>query len=1001
VNGEKRSDVMKNSLVWIGTSVMVAVLAGLASAPSMLYSQQIEAATQTVSYEGQKVSSVQLAGQPDGDVKKLRALITQPINAPYEQVKIDETAAALKSAGPFKDVEVQVAATAEGVQVIFILKPAAYFGIFTFPRAENTFSYTRLLQKANYSKQLPYSQEKLEDAESSLLNFFHQEGFFMATVEPKLQTDQVHGVVNVMFDINLKRHSKFGNVIITGAPAAQAKRLGDGLQSFRARIRGARLKPGSTYSLKRLESATAYLQQLLGSQHFLAARVKLVSTVYNAETNRTDITFDVTEGPRTEINVAGARIWKRTQRRIIPMYQENAVDADLVNEGEQNLSSYFQSKGFFDVKVESHVEKQTSGVTVLYQIERGKRGRVQSLEFHGNDHFSDNDLKTRVPVTTATKFVFFLRGKYSEQLVRKGVKNIETLYSSAGYSQVKVTPKVERDGGNLRLTYQVVEGVRDLVKSLQVEGNKSLSEQQLAPKGMNLEPGKPYSAQLLNRDRDRIMAAYLDHGYLTMTLKARVEHTKEDPHHVEVTYEIDEGPQMHTVSVASLGERYTRPNVIMSNANIPTGKPLSETSLLQGESQLYTLGIFDWASVDTRRPVTDDPDAEVLMKVHESKRNTITYGFGFQVTNRGGSIPSGTVALPGLPPVGLPSQFTTSEQTFWGPQGSVDYTRRNFMGRAETLNASVFAGRLNQRVGASWSDPSFLNSHWTSTVTISGQRTSENPIYTARLVGAGLQFQHFLDKNRQKTLIFRYDFQHTTLTNIVIPDLVLPQDQNVRLSSLSAAYSRDTRDNPLDAHHGIYQSFQLGFSPDFLGSSTNFARFLGQTAYYRSLTHDSSLVWANSLRLGLEPAFGGAHIPISESFFSGGGSTLRGFNLNGAGPQRTVAVCPTDDPTCGETIAVPVGGNMLVILNTELRFPLGISMPVVGGALGGAVFYDGGNVYTAIRFSSIFSDYTNTLGAGLRYKTPIGPIRFDVGYLVNAPPGLKSVQLFVTLGQAF
>ena len=160
-------------------------------------------------------------------------------------------------------------------------------------------------------------------------------------------------------------------------------------------------------------------------------------------------------------------------------------------------------------------------------------------------------------------------------------------------------------------------------------------------------------------------------------------------------------------------------------------------------------------------------------------------------------------------------------------------------------------------------------------------------------------------------------------------------------------------------------------------------------------------VWANSLRLGLEHAFGGAHIPISESFFSGGGSTLRGFSLNGAGAQRQVSVCAADNPGCLDTIAVPVGGDELVILNSELRFPLGISMPIVGGALGGAAFYDGGNVYSAVRFSDTFSDFTHTVGFGLRYKTPVGPVRVDIGHLLNAPPGVKTTQFFITLGQAF
>ena len=258
-----------------------------------------------------------------------------------------------------------------------------------------------------------------------------------------------------------------------------------------------------------------------------------------------------------------------------------------------------------------------------------------------------------------------------------------------------------------------------------------------------------------------------------------------------------------------------------------------------------------------------------------------------------------------------------------------------------------------------------------------------------------------MDKDRQKSVIFRYSFSRTDLSNILIPDLVLPQDQHVRLSTVSALFSRDSRDNPLDAHHGIYESLQLDLDPKSLGSNTSFGRFLGQVAYYHSLNSDSSLVWANSFRLGLEHAFGGQHIPISENFFSGGGSTLRGYSLNGAGPQRAVLVCPPDDPNCNETISVPVGGEQLVIFNSELRFPLGISLPLVGGQLGAAAFYDGGNIYSSVRLSNIFTDFSNTIGAGLRYKTPVGPVRVDVGYLLNRPPGIRPYQLFVTLGQAF
>ncbi|MCU1332308.1 MAG: surface antigen [Candidatus Angelobacter sp.] len=974
--------------------------AGLTSLPQELHSRQIEAKSAAISYEGQRVSSVQLAGQPDGVPRKLRSLIAQPVNAPYDQAKIDESVAALKKAG-VQDVEVQVTPAAEGVKVVFVLKPAYYFGVYTFPKAEKIFTYTRLLQAANYSKQDPFTQEKVEEAESNLLEFFHRTGFFRATVEPKMQIDQGNRVVNVEYDINLKKRAKFGNVILVGASEEQTRSLNASLRSIRARIKGAYMKPGKTYSLKKLNAATAFLQQQLGNQHFLAARVKVVSTLYNEETNRTDIKYNVTEGPKIEIKVVGAHIWRRTQKKLIPMYQENAVDPDLVNEGAQDLTSYFQSKGYFDAKVQSQMQKQPSGVIVLYQIVKGRRGKVESIEFHGNQHFSDKDLKSHVQVTKRMPGNPFSHGKYSEQLVRKSVKNIEGLYRGAGYSQVKVTQKVVNKDNELQLTFQVEEGVRDIVESLQLEGIKALTQQELAPKGMNLEPGKPYSTQLLTKDRDQIMATYLDKGFLNVTFKSRVEHAKDNPHHVRVIYDIEEGPQVHTASVQPIGEQHTRPEIIARNANIKVNKPLSETALLRGESQLYTLGVFDWASVDTREPITDNPNAAVLVKLHESKRNSIAYGFGFQVINRGGSIPSGTIALPGLPPIGLPQSFTTSQKTFWGPEGSIEYTRRNFRGRAETLNVSVFGARLDQRAAASWANPTLWNSGWSATLTSSIERTSENPIFTARMGGAGMQFQHYLDRNRQKSVIFRYDFRRTNLSNILIPDLVLPEDQNVRLSSLSASFVRDSRDNPLDGHKGIYESFQLDLNPRFLGSNTSFGRFLGQTAYYKSLNSDSSLVWANSLRLGLEHAFGGNHIPISERFFSGGGSTLRGFYLNGAGPQRDVLVCPADNPNCGQKITVPVGGQQLLILNSELRFPLGISAPFVGGTLGGAVFYDGGNVYSNVSFKNVVSDFTHTVGFGFRYKTPVGPVRVDIGHLLNAPPGVKTYQFFLTLGQAF
>jgi outer membrane translocation and assembly module TamA len=144
-------------------------------------------------------------------------------------------------------------------------------------------------------------------------------------------------------------------------------------------------------------------------------------------------------------------------------------------------------------------------------------------------------------------------------------------------------------------------------------------------------------------------------------------------------------------------------------------------------------------------------------------------------------------------------------------------------------------------------------------------------------------------------------------------------------------------------------------------------------------------------------SFSGSFVPTSQLFFSGGGTSLRGFPIDAAGPQRIVPFC---NVLQGETgcvnVTVPVGGRQLFILNSEARFPLGI-MP----QLGGVVFYDGGNIDSAINGRDFVNNYTNTVGVGLRYSTPIGPVRIDIGRNLNPVPGIKSTQYFITLGQAF
>ena len=192
----------------------------------------------------------------------------------------------------------------------------------------------------------------------------------------------------------------------------------------------------------------------------------------------------------------------------MPVYQGAGVDPELVEEGRQALTSYFQAKGFFDVKVSSQL-KTGSVDTILYQITKGKKHKVTAVEVAGNKDIKTDDLMNQVKVQ---KGHILSPGKFSDKLVRASSKNLEALYASEGYSSAKVTPRVQRNGGDIRVRFTVNEGPQDIVQSLKIEGAETFPESRFAPGGLKLAEGKAYSQKLVESDRANIVANYLKAG---------------------------------------------------------------------------------------------------------------------------------------------------------------------------------------------------------------------------------------------------------------------------------------------------------------------------------------------------------------------------------------------------------------------------------------------------------------------------------------------------------
>ncbi len=1003
------------------------------------------------SYEGQTVTILELTGQPGLKTAPLLAALPQKQGQPFSQVNIDASMRYLRAHGVIGP-QLEVTPEMNGLRVAFVLHPAYYFGVYEFPGAAR-FQYTRLLEASKYLTQEPYSEVDIAQAQKGLVQYFQREGYFLAKVTPHSQVNRKHHLVNVNFVTALGPHAKYGSLILNGVTPAQATRLKSDLHSIMARLRGASVLPGHGYSLNALRSATNRLQGLLDDEGYLAAQVRLGAARYDPRTNRADIIYNIRTGPPVHLTVSGVHLWPWTRHSLIPIYAVKQVNPELVQEGQDDLTSHMAAQGYFDARVTTTVsvnghQRVTSQVAsgplvpaaaaampaqratppplppsmnlqtqvapssprakggvppshfsaparIHYQVSKGARHIVKKVTFTGNTAFSDSQLQSQVKIQPKSWW-FFSHGKFSNQLLESSISNLTDYYKADGYNHVKVSAHVSRPGGNVQVNFHIDQGKQDHVATVTLQGN-TLSLSKLAPQGLKLAPGKPYTQVRLQQDRNTLLARYLSLGYLNANVRVRATQLPKQPNQIAVVYQINEGPQVRVDTVITDGRDRTKQRYInLRTEDLHSEDYLSEKSMMAAETKLYEPGIFDWADVSTQRPVTTQPLEDVVVRVHEGPRNQLTYGFGFDLTNRGGSVPSGTIALPGLPPVGLPSSFKTSQSTFWGPTGNVQYSRLNLFGKAETLSAGAYAGRLDQRANVTFTDPNFRWSIWSANLLVSGEVNEENPIFSSQVGDFAFQLQRPLNAARDQNIFLRYDFNQTYLSRLLIPELITPENQHVRLSTLSATYIRDTRDNPLDAHRGMFETAEFDYNPSFLGSSANFGKFLGQVAAYRKIFGNT--IWANSLRLGLEQPFGGSFVPLSQAFFTGGGSTLRGFPLDGAGPQRTIPACgnPSDPSTCG-FLNLPMGGNEMVITNSEFRIPT----PWIMQNLGVALFYDGGNVFQRIGFSHLGANWSNTVGFGLRYSTPVGPVRVDIGHNLNPPPGIKSTQIFLTLGQAF
>jgi outer membrane protein assembly complex protein YaeT len=942
-------------------------------------------------YEGLTLAAVELpnVANPEDRERMLR-LIPLEKGKPLDREQLRESMQRLYGTGRFADIEAQADRDSQGnVVLTFVTTPNYFVGAVTVVGAPARPASGQIVNSSQLQLGELLTPERLNRALNDIKQLMEQNGYYRAQLSWQQNKNPDMQQAGIVLQVNPGAQATVGKIELKGRPIYTVSQV----ETI------ARLKPGDAVSSQRISGALDRLRKRFQKQDRWLAQVTIADRSYRSESNTVDCTLEIDAGPRVAITADGFKISRGTLKRNIPVYEEDALDDDLLNEGRRNLLNYMQGLGYFEAKVvlNRHADPDRDHLSVSYQIDPGPRHKLISVEFEGNQYFRSDLLEAHMQVQPASRL--FSHGRYSQALLNSDMRGLEDLYKANGFQQIKVAGSVTDDyhGKNqLGVTVRVEEGPQTRVGAFRIEGNKIFSEKELRA-DLNTTEGQLFSEFNIAQDRDTVLAYYFNRGFPNATFEATATPVQDEPNRMDVTFTVHEGQPVFVDRVLVSGLKFTRPAVVEHVLKVHPGDPLSQGDMLKTQQSLYDLGIFSQVDTAVQNPEGTESDKNVLVQVAEAKRYTFSYGGGFEFQTGqpgiGGSAPQGSTGV--------------------SPLVSLQITRLNFEGRDHTISFDARVGELDQRGLITYEAPRLFNlPAWKLSLTALYDNTLDVTTFTSQRLEGTVQTEQTL--NRTTTLDYRFTYRRVKASNIeistdLIPLLSLP----VRVGEPGFAYIRNTRDNDLESTKGTYNTLDVGVASSYFGSQADFSRFLGQNSSYyafgKNRSPERKFVLARSVRVGVESLFGNTVItepgttcpvtgtvscmPLAERFFSGGGNSHRGFGLNQAGPR---------DPLTG----YPLGGSALFLNNLELRLPPA-ELPWVEDNLSFAIFHDAGNVFTtptdmvhsllrwhqdtqiceapATAMHCNYNYISHAVGVGVRYKTPVGPVRFDFGYNLNPP----------------
>jgi outer membrane protein assembly complex protein YaeT len=918
-------------------------------------------------FVGRNISRVELMeeGKPTDDAM-LRGLIETRAGSPLSMATVRETIAHLYSLGRFQEVSVDATADGEGVLLTYQLVP-----VHSVQRIEfsGSLGLSRgMLRRAVVDRfSATPSAARAANVAEMLQNFYFDRGYLGAAIRPVVDVRHDPDTTVLRFEIESGPRASIQDVTITGDPL-------EARDAFLDRIRAS---PGRVYQRVDVQERLAgYVDRLRRQGRYEAhASHRIVSQSDDGRSVHLQVTIE--PGPSVVIRFEGDPLPRDRIDELVPVREEGAADADIIEDSEQRIAAYLRAQGYWKAAVISERRERDGRVEIVFTVRRGLQYRIDGgVSLTGN---------ASVPLEVLGPALVNLDDGEIFRVadLDAAASAIRGIYLRRGFAQVKVESAANESnpspsgGGRVKPAIVIAEGPLMTIGAITFSGNTSIATPALAQR-IASRAGQPYYEPAVIQDREDVIAEYLNRGFASAAVE--VAPVIAGSSRVDLEFRIAEGPQSIVDHVLIVGNVKTDVQVIEREIQLKEGEPLGLEALFETRRRLGALGLFRRVRI-TEIAHGESQRRDVLIIVEEAPSTTIGYGGGLELSERLGRGDAGTAQEEyELAPRGF---FEVGRRNIGGKNRSVNlHTRLSLRSDFEEDGGGNTFGFAEYRMIGTYREPRTFGWNADVTVTAAVEQGVRSTFNFARK-GANAEILRRLSPQIRATA--RYTF---ATTRIFDPQVTEEEDQatidrvfpQVRLSAFSSSIARDTRDDALEPTRGMFLSAEGSLAARSLGGQVGFMKSYVQAQGYRSLSSMGRIIFAGRVALGLADGFpreietedaGGTPVvqviedlPASERFFAGGDTTVRGFALDSLGTARTIT------PS-----GFPRGGNSLLLFNGELRVP-------VWKDLGAAFFVDAGNVFDRVSNIDV-GELRTAVGLGLRYRSPVGPLRFDVGFKLD------------------